>query len=111
MCLSLLFFTAALITHGAEGKTIPGVGFNNTLTLGYLLSWSHEWAAGPYIGSSIILAIEEIEKRQLLPGYNIDWILRDTWCQVCVLLPTFFSLTQQQRIPDMRLRKAAAQDK
>ena len=83
MHLLLSFITLALATHGVEGKTIPGVAFNSTLTIGYLLSWSHEWAAGPYIGSSIILAIEEIEKRQLLPGYNIEWILRDTWCQVC----------------------------
>ena len=78
--LALILFTFAC--QFSNAATIPGVATNNTLTLGYLLSWSHEWAAGPYIGSSIEIAIQEIRKRQLLPGYEIEWILEDTWCQV-----------------------------
>ena len=79
--LCLIIFVLAM--GGRDAKNVPGVATNNTLTLGYLLSWSHEWAVGPYIGSAIEVAIQEIKERRLLPNYEIKWILDDTWCQVC----------------------------
>ena len=67
-----------------QAAVIPGTVTNGTLTLGYLISWSHEWAIGPYIGSAINVGIKEIKRRQLIPDYDIDWVLEDTWCEVSV---------------------------
>ncbi len=36
---------------------------------------------GYSIGSAFVVGLEEVEKRQLLPGYKIEWVLRDTWCR------------------------------
>ena len=73
-----------------QAAVLPGKVTNGTLTLGYLISWSHEWAVGPYIGSAIGVGIAEIERRQLLPDYEIDWILADTWCEVRAIYLSFF---------------------
>ena len=80
--LGVTLLAAIVVAPLIECGTVPGRAVNNTLTIGYLLSWSHEWAVGPFIGSAIIVAIKEIRKRQLLPGYHIDWVHEDTWCQV-----------------------------
>ncbi len=53
---------------------------NGKLTLGYLVPWQG-WPVGPSVGSAIILGINEIEKRQLLPGYEIEWLLRNDACE------------------------------
>lgn len=54
---------------------------NKTLTLGYLIAWSHEWPIGPQIGSAIIPSIQEVRRRHLLDDYDIEWIMEDTYCQ------------------------------
>ena len=36
--------------------------------------------SGPQIGSAIILGIEEVQRRNILPGYSIEWVWRDSWC-------------------------------
>lgn len=86
------------------GVVCKGEPTNRTLTLGYLLSWSHEWPAGPYIGSAIVVAIQEVHRRQLLPGYEINWILKDTWCQVRKSFdPCIHHLTRSSVGPGMAL--------
>ncbi len=65
----------------ASGGNIQGVAVNNTLTLGYLVYWDQGWRRGPVIASAIILAKQEIIRRQLLPGYQIEWVLRDDKCE------------------------------
>ena len=44
-------------------------GDDRTLTVGYAISWSHDWVAGPNMGSAFVVALDEIERRQLLPGF------------------------------------------
>ncbi len=60
---------------------IQGVALNNTLTLGYLVPWEHGVIIGPYLGSAIILGIQEVYQRDILPGYEIKWVLRDDYCE------------------------------
>ena len=33
------------------------------------------------MGSAIILGLEEVEKRQILPGYSLEWVMRNTKCK------------------------------
>ncbi len=61
--------------------TIMGVAVNNTLTLGFSLPWEHGWTVGPGAGAGIIVGIEEVHRRQLLPGYDIEWVFRDDHCE------------------------------
>lgn len=80
---SVKLFSLLLVLSFNESLSvsIPGVALNNTLTLGYSLSWTRGWIVGSRGGSAIILALEEIKKRQLLPGYHIEWLFRDDWCE------------------------------
>lgn len=59
-------------------KSVDG---NSTLTLGYLIAWEQGWLGGPVMGSAIILGVEEVYRRNLLPGYQIEWVLRDDYCE------------------------------
>ena len=72
---------ACLYIHNVKGDINQEVPLNNTLTLGYLLPWVKGWFIGPLVGSAIILGIDEVHKRQLLPGYNINWVMKDTFCE------------------------------
>ncbi len=58
---------------------IQGVALNNTLTLGYFVTWEIGAIIGPYVGSAIILGIQEVYDRDILPGYKIQWLLRDDY--------------------------------
>ncbi len=51
------------------------------LVLGFTIPWSQKWLVGPKIASAIILGIDEVGNRELLPGYEIDWIWRDSYCE------------------------------
>ncbi len=53
---------------------------NITLTLGLSVPWDRVWNVGMSVSSAIILGIKEVERRQLLPGYQIEWIWRDSYC-------------------------------
>ncbi len=60
---------------------VQGIAVNNTLMLGYLLPWEKEWLPSQKIGSAIVIGIEEVYKRQLLPGYKVDFTSpKDTYC-------------------------------
>ena len=52
-----------------------------TLQIGVLIPWTQDWILGDKMGSGIVVGIEEVERRQLLPGFKIDWKWRDTYCQ------------------------------
>ncbi len=51
------------------------------LNMGVLLPWTNDWELGPYMGSGVVVGIQEVYKRQLLPGYEIAWDWRDTYCK------------------------------
>ncbi len=80
----LAFCISALVCVGNIGPVycgnIQGVATNQTLTLGYAMPWQAGWQFGVGVGSAIVLGIREVEKRQLLPGYKIEWVLMDDWC-------------------------------
>ena len=75
-CLILTFIPPSLGGH------VSGHAVNGTLTLGYLLPWSHDWSLGVSTAPAITIAIREVDRRELLPGYRIEWVIRDTWCAV-----------------------------
>ncbi len=55
---------------------------NETLTVGFLIPWEQgSWRVGPFLGSAVVLGIQEVQRRQLLPGYEIDWVMRDDYCE------------------------------
>ncbi len=60
---------------------IQGIALNNTFTLGLTIPWVTGWKIGYYIGSAIILGIEEVQRRQILQGYDIEWVWRDSQCE------------------------------
>ena len=88
--LAIILLTLNIFICPNQAAVQPGKVTNGTLTLGYLLSWSHEWAVGPFIGSAIAVGINEIKRRQLLPDYDVDWILADTRCEVRAICQFFF---------------------
>ncbi len=74
--LHILIFSLVCVTKYTDGD------FNRTtLTFGCSLPWDKGWPVGGEIASAVIIAIEEIHRRQLLPGYEIEWIWRDSYCE------------------------------
>ena len=71
----LLFGSFCRLTH-CDNKTEQ-----STLNLGILIPWTQEWDLGPTMGSGAVLGVEEVKRRGLLPGYDIEWIWRDTYCK------------------------------
>ncbi len=69
------------LCHLGQCDNIPEKPGTKTLTLGYSLPWSHGWNIGTLFGSGIVLGIREVHKRQLLPGYEIEWIKGDSYCE------------------------------
>ncbi len=51
-----------------------------TLMIGHAVPMTGIWAVGPLMAAAIVPSIKEVERRQLLPGYHIDWVLGDTAC-------------------------------
>ncbi len=54
---------------------------NHTLTLGLSIPWEQGWLLGGQIGTAFVLGLKEVEQRQILPGYVIKWIWRDSYCE------------------------------
>ncbi len=69
------------VTNCVWCRNVQGIVVNNTLTLGFTLPWTQEWMIGQHIGSGIILGIEEVYRRNILPEYEIEWTWRDSYCQ------------------------------
>ena len=76
----VIYLLCMLVARG-WANNIQGVAVNNTLTLGYLVSWQKGWIAGPYLGSAIVVGIQEVRRRGLLPGYEIEWVFGDDYCE------------------------------
>ena len=68
--------------HITFAGNVQGEAVNNTLWLGYSIPWISQWPIGVQVGSAIILGIEEVYRRQILPGYRIDFVWRDSGCIV-----------------------------
>ncbi len=79
--LVLIVYILCMLLGSVWSGNIQGVAVNNTLTLGYLVSWEQGIIFGPYVGSAIIVGIQEVRRRGLLPGYDIEWVLRDDYCE------------------------------
>ncbi len=77
----LITVTVMVTLMGVRGGNIQGSVTNRTLTLGYSMPWRQGWTVGQRIGSAIIVGIREVKRRQLLPGYEIEWIWRDSYCE------------------------------
>ena len=65
----------------AKTAVIPGEARNNTLTLGFILPWHQNVFIGQAVGSAMILGVEEVYRRGILPGYDIQWVWRDSYCE------------------------------
>ena len=70
-----------LLTEPVCGAHVPGIAVNDTLNLAFLAPWSHDWVLAPGAASGFSLALEEVNNRQILPGYTIEWKFRDTYCK------------------------------
>ncbi len=84
MLLSCIVVTSVCINtlcHLGQCDNIPEKPGTKTLTLGYSVTWSHGWNIGTMFASAIVLGIREVHKRQLLPGYEIEWIKRNSYCE------------------------------
>ena len=44
--LNLLTVLTTFEIHPTTSKHVAGEAVNNTLTIGFLMSWTHEWASG-----------------------------------------------------------------
>ncbi len=81
--LNLFYFFKLFICFPQDclAGNVQGVAINMTLTLGFSIPWERGWTVGGTIGSAIVLGIKEVEKRQLLPGYDVEWVWGDTYCE------------------------------
>ena len=53
---------------------------NNTLTIAFAFSWTGVWPAGRTIGGAFVVGLDEVHRRNLLPGYALEWKFRDSSC-------------------------------
>ncbi len=67
-----------------SGKNECGKYKNNTLTIAFTFSWTGVWPAGRTIGGAFVVGLEEVRRRNILPGYNIQWQFRDSACSAMV---------------------------
>ena len=84
LCICLYFLVTYITISDTASTELPGFGpytDNKTLNLGVLIPWTQEWDLGQAMGSGVIVGLEEVEKRDLLPGYDIKWRWNDTYCK------------------------------
>ena len=81
MLLQNLFLLYAISNSISLGANIQGVVLNSTFTLAYTLPWERGWLLGQQVGAAIILGVEEVYRRNILPGYDIEWVWRDSHCE------------------------------
>ena len=68
----LIYFTAMTMAKHNRNTSV--------LTIGYLVTWERNLLIGTASGSAFVIGLEEVKRRQILPGYEIKWLLRDTYC-------------------------------
>lgn len=56
--------------------------YSKDIRIGALIPWNGSWPAGPRLASAIIVAIDKVRDLNLLPGYNLTYIWRDSFCQI-----------------------------
>ena len=62
--------------------SVCGNDTNATVKLAVVIPWTQEWEIGPYMGAAIVLGVESVENRQLLPAtWRLTWDWRDTYCK------------------------------
>lgn len=77
----ILFFCLMMETRANDTALRQENSLKKELHLAYLMPWTNSWDVGPLIGSAIILGIETVFKRGLLPGYDISWSWVDSKCE------------------------------
>lgn len=75
-----IFLTAVVFLFVLAGNR-KGID-SKKLRIGALIPWNGSWPAGPRLASAIIVAIEKVRDLNLLPGYNLTYIWKDSFCQI-----------------------------
>ena len=76
MVMAAVFLLLVLGARSTWGANVPEMAGNKSLSV--VVMGPSQYLQGAIAGVS--LGFEEIERRQLLPGYTIDWTYRDTEC-------------------------------
>ena len=79
MWMFILLLEMGIVFHEVDGmaRSHPD---NHTLNVALLIPFTLGWEIGSSAAAAIIPATKEIIQRQLLSGYQIDWIVRDSSC-------------------------------
>lgn len=62
------------------GSTVEEDPTSKSLTLAYSIPWTGVIDLGGSFASAINIGLKEVHRRQLLPGYKIHWVMRDSSC-------------------------------
>ena len=77
----LIVLIAFLYECQAKTDLDISVKGGNNLTIGVLVPWEKGWTVGASMGSAIVVALDTVERLQLIPGYDINFELRDDYCE------------------------------
>ena len=95
---SMIFWMLIIVVGSIWGGNVAETAANKSLRLAIL-------APARYIRRSLpsfSVALEEVERRQLLPGYTIDWKFWDTSCNPFHGKPEAFEISN---IVKLRFKK------
>ena len=81
---TLLLF--GLQIYLAKGQTTPKNDASKdsspkVMNLACLIPYTKTWPLGNVVAAGIIVGIKEVYKRNILPGYDVEFIWADSWCQ------------------------------
>ena len=81
-CHSFVLMMVVLLVPSGQAGTLAekDSSQNNTLTLALLAPFSVHLTLGNRVAAAILPAIEAIQQRGLLPGYDIQWSVGDSGC-------------------------------
>lgn len=77
----ILVCALVALVHGQTQVYSVGKPDATTLQVGVLMPWKEGRILGPYIGGAVVVGLQEVEKRQILPNFTIQWHWKDTFCQ------------------------------
>ena len=75
LVLTVVVFSGNLVTS-------DDVDQNRTLTLGLLVPRLPVWTVAESVAAVIVPALEKVKDLQLLPGYDVEWIWKNSACNV-----------------------------